>query len=190
MNTTPMILVLGFILVCTAEAATWERQLRGGDQIQVDPTTHKAYITDRYGKSVPLWDGVHYLKDGSRVEIRSGVMVPTPELRDWERQQRKLAAEGEDKALLKKPDTAVHTACTQLVRKVCGAHDECASSQGCSPARQLLKMEQQEMRQTQYTTPKTFTTFQCEEALHDEEFFVPCKGAVGQGLKGPAQQSR
>lgn len=152
------------LLASTADAVSWSSRLADGKRIQVDPDTNRVTVFRDEGHSQQLWDGVHRLEDGSTITIRSGVMVPNKAI--VELRQR-----------LPSPDVPQSDApCQQLVRKVCGLHDECAHQSACGPARQLLQMSQDEAPQA--TDPDSTTTRwaleQCQQALADEAYFNPC----------------
>ncbi len=148
-------------------AQYWEGQLVDGSQIRVDPNTNKAVIQSPRGSSAPLWDGVHKLQDGSTVTVRSGVMVPNPDvldLRQSEPKAQELASEG-------------MRLCTKLVRKVCGFGNECSTSFQCKTARQLAQFALEEQREQTASGSNRFleTPGQCREALARTDFFAPCK---------------
>lgn len=163
-------------------AGTWGSNLQGGGHIEVDSTTNKATLYNQQGASVPLWDGVHRLEDGSTVIIRDGVMVPNEEvleLRDeWSREQRVASEQGQ-------------AVCTKLVRKVCGLGDECASSPACTLARQLREFAEEEERER--ARPGFSARFlelpgQCREGLDKEAYFKPCNKETSGGERTPCAQ--
>ncbi|MCB2262220.1 MAG: hypothetical protein LGR52_04675 [Candidatus Thiosymbion ectosymbiont of Robbea hypermnestra] len=65
------------------------------------------------------------------------------------------------------------TACKQLVDKVCGDADQCATGKACNPARQLLRMESEERLESADPDALTPTGAECEKAM-DNAFFAPC----------------
>ncbi len=67
------------------------------------------------------------------------------------------------------------TACQQLVSHVCGAHDECPENPACSPAQQLLTMENREREASREVDRITYTTKKCAEALRESDFFKACQ---------------
>ncbi len=150
-----------------AHAQYWERELPDGSRVQVDPNTNRATVQTPSGTTTPLWDGVHKLEDGSSITVHAGVMVPNRSLQEFKeelaRAHRPFANEGTD-------------ICLRLARKVCGLHGECAAHPACSPARQLQKMAKEDLEHppdAAYSTTLP-ARVQCEEALKDEDFFVPC----------------
>jgi hypothetical protein len=63
--------------------------------------------------------------------------------------------------------------CDQLVRKVCGFRDECARSQPCVLARQLLSLEREQQRRAPAgfgTWPQTESSGECKDALSNPSF--------------------
>ncbi len=148
-------------------AQYWENRTLDGSRIQVDPNTNKATIQSSKGSSAPLWDGVHKLQDGSTVTVRSGVMVPNPDvldLRQSEPKAQELASEGQ-------------RLCNKLVRKVCGFGNECSPSPQCKTAQQLAQFaleEQREQAASQGNNRFLETPGQCREALARRDFFTPC----------------
>ncbi|MEN8130994.1 MAG: hypothetical protein ABFS45_12530 [Pseudomonadota bacterium] len=67
------------------------------------------------------------------------------------------------------------TACKMLVKKVCGAREQCLDLEGCSVAKQLAEMEYQERLSSFKPEAATEATLQCRQALSDKEFFRPCE---------------
>ncbi len=145
-------------------AEAWERGLERGGQLWVDPDTRRAYRSDGAAPR-PMWDGVHRLDDGSTVIIHDGVAVPTEEMLDSWRDR--LGPRSEDAA----------APCADLVRRTCGAREECARSPGCLRARQLLTQERAEQRLALLAAgprPETQTTATCRTAIDDATQFPPC----------------
>ena len=160
-----LVLCLLSVSVMPLHGRSWSSRLADGDRIEVDSNTNRVTVFSKGGVSSPLWDGVHRLEDGSTITIRSGIMVPNREV--LELRQR-----------VPEPGAAeIGASCQQLVRKVCGLHDECASHPACGPARQLLQMQRNEGQEAAAhpepaATP--WTSRQCQQALEDEAFFAPC----------------
>jgi len=105
---------------------SWSGTLKDGSQLRVDPETRRA-VRDQGGTQRPMWDGVHYLQDGSMVIIRDGTAVPTQQmLETW--------------AASPAPQTTQAGAdCDRLIERVCGPHDACGQSGPCLEARKLAK---------------------------------------------------
>lgn len=160
------LLALLGLMAIAVEATSWTSHLADGKRIQVDPNTNRVTVFTEKGRAQQLWDGVHRLDDGSTITIRSGVMVPNRAIVELRHR-------------VPRPDTAESDApCRKLVRKVCGLHGECADHSACGPARQLLRMSQDQLQTTVEHSDWAATqwTFeQCREALADEAFFTPCK---------------
>lgn len=151
---------------------SWTGTLQDGSMLRVDPDSHRAM---RYykGDVIPLWDGIHRLKDGSVVTIRDGQAVPTEAMMDsW------VGESGFEPSM--------HTRyCNQLVRKVCGFHDECRHSQPCILARQLLSMERKQQRRTPVASgswPHVPSSDECRDALVNSAF-----SACGSSTPGSEQ---
>lgn len=159
--------IVWLALGVSAFALAYEAQLQDGTNIQVDPRTNR--VTSGGGQQ--LWDGVHRLKDGSTITIRSGVVVPTVPMIQEKRRPTDEEAEGPSRA-------GVETICLQLVRQVCGLKDECATSESCVAAHQLLAMEDQERASGGWVDVQTYTSNKCQEMLGDRQFFAPCPGAA------------
>ncbi len=84
------------------------------------PANQQGESQRRQGESQPLWDGVHQLDNGAVIIVRDGVVVMDAELLEsHERQQREME----------------QVACMQLVRKVCGIHNECQQHPACDPGK-------------------------------------------------------
>lgn len=110
----------------TSRAEGWSGTLRDGTQLRVDPETRRA-VRDQGGAQRPMWDGVHYLDDGSMVIIRDGTAVPTRQmLETWDSGPAPRAAQATPE-------------CERLVQRVCGPEDACGQSEACLKARRLLQ---------------------------------------------------
>jgi hypothetical protein len=120
------------------------------------------------GGTAPLWDGAHQLENGSVVIVRDGTIVPTEGmLETW------VGEPGSEPRMRQRY-------CEQLVRKVCGFHDECASAQPCALARQLLRIEGEEQRRAPLGSgpyPATPSTSECLDALANAAF-PACRASV------------
>lgn len=109
-----------------SRAEGWSGTLRDGTQLRVDPETRRA-VHDQGGTQRPMWDGVHYLDDGSMVIIRDGTAVPTRQmLETWDSGPAPRAAQASPE-------------CERLVQRVCGPEDACGQSGPCLAARKLLQ---------------------------------------------------
>ncbi|MEA3276639.1 MAG: hypothetical protein U9Q81_15365 [Pseudomonadota bacterium] len=143
-----------------ALAGSWTGTLQDGSVLKVDPETRRAM---RYynGGTTPLWDGAHRLENGSVVIVRDGEAVPTEDMMDvW-------SAEPGARPQLRE------RYCDQLVRKVCGFRNECARSQPCVLANQLLRMEREEQRRAPIGSgprPQTESSSECFDALTNPAF--------------------
>ncbi len=74
-----------------------------------------------------MWDGVHYLDNGSMVIIRDGTAVPTQQmLETWD-------SGPAPRAVQASPE------CERLVQRVCGPQDACGQVGPCLEARKLLQ---------------------------------------------------
>ena len=156
-------LFVGVVLVLSAgpaNAGSWTGTLPDGSVVKVDPGSRRAM---RYhgGGVAPLWDGAHRLEDGSVVIVRDGQAVPTESMMNtW------AAEPGSEPAMLTRY-------CDQLVRRACGFEDECARSQPCVLARQLLRMEGEQQRRAPVgagVRPFTPSSHECREALANPAF--------------------
>jgi hypothetical protein len=163
------VLGLGLWLVGCASvwAGSWTGALNDGSVLKVDPDTHRAM---RYynGGVAPLWNGTHRLEDGTVVIVRDGQAVPTQDMMDvWS------AEPGSEPEMRERY-------CKQLVRKVCGFHDECGRSEPCVLANQLFRLEREEQRRAPLGSgpfPQTDASRQCLDALGNAAFPV-CAAAV------------
>ena len=70
---------------------------------------------------------------------------------------------------------AVPTPCERLVDRVCGPQGACDASPACGPSRQLAETEYGERAASQYPDALTAASGECNQALQDREFFVPCQ---------------
>ncbi|MEJ1342523.1 MAG: hypothetical protein RPU14_10730 [Candidatus Sedimenticola sp. (ex Thyasira tokunagai)] len=66
------------------------------------------------------------------------------------------------------------TPCQHLVKRVCGADDECNTGKGCAPAKQLLNMETEELRLIQDVTRPSDTSNKCKEVYRRRNLFPSC----------------
>lgn len=150
-----------------ARGESWSGTLRDGSTLRVDPETHRP-MRQYEGGTAPLWNGVHQLDDGSVVIVREGAAVPTePMIRAW-------GSAGAP------PSTLTDRYCDLLIRKACGFHQECSVDQPCVLARQLLRMETDELRRAPISAgahPQTEASVRCHESLADEGGFPVCAKA-------------
>lgn len=66
--------------------------------------------------------------------------------------------------------------CRKLVDLVCGPNGECTDSEACSPARQLLDMEREEIgMRLRRENRQIDSSKRCIEAMARSDFFTPCK---------------
>ncbi len=144
----------------SARAGSWTGTLQDGSVLKVDPDSHRAM---RYynGSMAPLWDGTHRLEDGSVVIVRDGQAVPTESMMNsW------MGEPGSEPSMRARY-------CDQLVRKVCGFHDECRRDQPCILARQLLGMEREQQRRMPVgagSWAHTPSGGECRDALSNPAF--------------------
>jgi len=143
-----------------ARADSWTGTLQDGSVLKVDPYSRRAMCYYN-GGVVPLWDGTHRLEDGSVVIVRDGQAVPTESMMDsW------IGKPGSEPSIRDRY-------CDQLVRKVCGFHDECRRDQPCILARQLRGMEREQQRRTPVgagSWPNTPSGGECRDALANPAF--------------------
>jgi hypothetical protein len=162
-------LLISLVFVCIAgqaEESAWEGQLQDGSQITIDPTTNKVTRT-KNGESTLLWDGVHQLDNGAVIIVRDGIVVKDRAILQLQQEEEKKQ---------------IQEACMTLVRKVCGPRNECEDHPACDPARQLLQMEQDEMR-AEWVNSVPESSRKCLEAQSNEAFFAPCtKRSAGMPL--------
>jgi hypothetical protein len=153
----------------TAGAADAYFGMEGGGRVVVDPDTNRATIT-RQGVTTPLWDGTHRMEDGSILIIRHGEVVPNqPILEAGERPEPKAEEEWKVEPIVG------YSPCEKLVRQVCGREDQCAGSEGCNLARQLLNMEHDERAAADSPNLTTYTSGRCRSVQNDTKLFPDCK---------------
>jgi hypothetical protein len=162
-------LLISSVFVCfaaQAEESAWQGHLRDGSEIIIDPTTNKV-TREADGVSGLLWDGVHQLDNGAVIIVHDGIVVKDNAILQLQQEQEKREIE---------------EACMLLVRKVCGPRNECEDHPACDPARQLLNMEQDELR-TSWVDSVPESSQRCLEAQSNEAFFQPCtKRSAGMPL--------
>ena len=142
--------------------------LEGGGVVSVDPDTRRATVTTG-GVTTPLWNGVHRMQDGSALIINNGEAVPGEPSQSPRQLPPAETADWEGARI------AGYSPCEQLVHRVCGLHNECASVTACSPAQQLLAMEQDERTKAKDGSRMTYTSGQCLQAGKDREYFSVCR---------------
>jgi hypothetical protein len=152
-----IMIVLLLPLSAFADNPSWQGQLQDGSQISIDTNTNKV-SRDAQGVSSPLWDGVHKLDNGAVIIVRDGVVVKDQVVIEAQREQER---------------DRLNAACMQLVKKVCGMHNECDSHPACDPARQLLEMEHDELNSS-WSGVILESSTHCLEALGNEDFFQAC----------------
>ncbi|MES9960629.1 MAG: hypothetical protein ABW089_09350 [Sedimenticola sp.] len=166
-----------FLLLPAAATASdrWSGQLQDGSRIDIDSQSNRA---TRYGGGgeKQLWDGVHRMDDGSVVIIKEGVVISRPEQGSPSVMEKPEAGEAQQTS-----------PCVQLAIKVCGFNGQCRSSEGCDPARQLVKLEQEENWQNKGSGPNS-TSEQCTASLRDETYFPPCRVSISSESPTPCQQ--
>jgi len=171
-------LLFSLLAPALALAQYWSGALADGTLVRVDPRTQRVeHFTPR--GAAQLWDGAHRLQDGSVIIVKDGVILsgggeqgappqapaqtPPPRAEPAQPQpQSEPPATGRS--------AASDPACIHLVIKVCGFDGQCGGAEACSPARQLLALEEDELRQGL----PSYTTKQCHDALNDQDFFKPC----------------
>ena len=151
------ILLISVSLSAVAEEGAWRGWLLDGSQVVIDPKTNKATRSIE-GGTTPLWDGVHQLNNGAVIIVREGVVVRDAAIIEAQQQQTR---------------DRLNAACMQLVKKVCGPHNECDSHPSCEPARQLLAMERDELNSSWSGSVMESSTL-CLEALGNEGYFSRC----------------
>ena len=162
-------LVLSLTLVALSPSVcgqSWESRLQDGSRIRVDPSSQRATVTNRKGVETQLWDGIHRLHDGSTIEIRQGVMVPTEPLLQH---RQGISARRPSQVQGVSP-------CVVLERRLCGINAECATHEACARARQLVQFEAQEKLEQKAGTSFSYLQVpaQCQAALDDDTLFKPC----------------
>ncbi|MES9994165.1 MAG: hypothetical protein ABW098_19615 [Candidatus Thiodiazotropha sp.] len=150
-----VLLILPLTLVADT---SWQGQLQDGSHVSIDPTTNKV-TRSADGERTPLWDGVHKLENGAVIIVRDGVVVKDRMIIEAQHEQER---------------DRLNAACMQLVKKVCGIHNECDASPACDPARQLMAMEQSELNSS-WSGEILQSSTQCLEALGNEGYFQPCR---------------
>jgi hypothetical protein len=153
--------------VAVTEAAEWNTTLQDGSRVTVDPNTNRATITRR-GVTSQLWDGTHRTEDGSILIINRGTAVPNEPVMDARRLPPSERDDWEGFPIVG------YSPCEELVRHVCGKEDQCKDAEACNPARQLLKMEDEERDTSRFRSRMTFTSGQCKRAREDVEYFKRC----------------
>lgn len=141
-----------------AGETAWQGALKDGSQIAIDPVTNK--VTRSWqGDAGQLWDGVHQLDNGAVIIVRDGIVVKDQAILHIQQEQERQQFE---------------EACLLLVRKVCGPRNECDNRPACDPARQLLTMEQDELRNN-WSDGISESSRQCLKAMSQETFFKSCR---------------
>lgn len=150
----------------TLWAEGWSGTLRDGTQLRVDPETRRA-LRDQGGSQRPMWDGVHYLDDGSMVIIRDGTAVPTRQmLETWDAGPAPQAAQATPE-------------CDRLVQRVCGPQDACGQSGPCLAARKLLQEAVSTAADSAPGAAAGASEAACAKALSDPAFPVCTQVARG-----------
>jgi hypothetical protein len=182
-------LLFAALMPGTVDAEQWSGTLKGGGQVVVDPRTNRITV-ERNGVQTQLWDGVHRLQDGTSITVRSGQVVPNKQILR-SREERGLPEEGEGTSAEMWIGAPIvgYSPCEKLVRRVCGEDEQCAQQDGCSAARQLLEMEQQERAADPTPNRMTYASGQCQEADRDRQFFASCGAEPGQltGVREPGR---
>lgn len=160
--------ILPLLLCAAVHAAGATFSMTGGGTVTVDPATNRATVT-RDGVAAPLWDGTHQMEDGSVLIIRHGEVVPNEPVLEA---REPPAAEKEDWAV---EHIVGYSPCEKLVRRVCGRKDECADTEPCDLARQLLDMETQERDENTTRSLTTYTSSRCVAVDSDPGLFPDCR---------------
>lgn len=150
-------IVLLLPLAVSADSPSWQGKLQDGSQISIDSNTNKVTRSTE-GVVSPLWDGVHKLDNGAVIIVRDGAVVKDQVVIEAQQEQER---------------DRLNAACMQLVKKVCGMHNECDSRPACDPARQLLAMEHSELNSS-WSGAILESSTHCLEALGNEDFFQAC----------------
>jgi hypothetical protein len=153
------------LTACQAVCGSWEGVLQDGRKILVDPQTNRAIIQSGAGAGTPLWDGVHSLRDGSVIDIRSGLMVPNEEVMSLRRPQQPVI----------RAAPQLDPVCGDLVIKTCGLQAECGENEACELAKQLRTTQWQAASDGQDGVE--WSTSHCKSALGDDEMFPACAAA-------------
>jgi hypothetical protein len=144
------------------QGSAWRGRLGDGSQVVVDPTTRRPVVSSRKGYQQQLWDGVHHLENGSTVIVRSGRAVPTTSMvEQWRRHAPSPEPRLEIEGL---------SPCGQLMRRVCGLHDECFDRDTCARARALISHYSARLMQA----PRGASDAACVQALQDQTNFPAC----------------
>ncbi len=162
-----------FFPLSVSQAGDWRGQLQGGGTVTVDPTTNRAMV-EVDGVKTQLWQGTHRMKDGSILIVNKGVAVPNESIIESRQLDAPQPQDWEDVQIVG------FSPCAKLVQRICGMENQCANGDACSPARQLLEMEESERADSRNRNLMTFTSGQCLNAMKDEEFFTPCKRVLAQ----------
>jgi hypothetical protein len=162
--------VLLLPLAALAENPSWHGKLHDGSQVSIDSNTNKV-VRRAEGAVTPLWDGVHKLDNGAVIIVRDGVVVKDQVIIEAQQEQER---------------DRLNAACMQLVKKVCGMHNECDSLPACDPARQLLEMERNELNSS-WSGVILESSTHCLEALANENFFKACDRRTS-GHKTPCEK--
>jgi hypothetical protein len=149
--------VLILPLAVLADTSSWQGKLQDGSYIAIDSNTNKV-TRSAEGEIAPLWDGVHKLDNGAVIIVHDGVVVKDRVIIEAQQEQER---------------DRLNAACMQLVKKVCGMHNECDSYPACDPARQLLAMERSELNSS-WSGAMLESSTHCLEALSNESFFQAC----------------
>jgi hypothetical protein len=172
---TPVSLLTAVLLLVPAVACAVDPffKMPGGGTVTVDPDTNRATIT-RGGVTSPMWDGTYRTEDGSLLIIQQGVVVPNEPV---------LGARDELAGPEADEDFPVehivgYSPCEKLVRQVCGRDDECADTEPCDLARQLLDMEEEERDRNSSRSLTTYTSHRCQTVASDPGLFPPCEAGV------------
>ena len=159
--------LLGILLLSLpALPQSWTGSLERGGVVSIDPNTNRATVYSNSGAG-QLWDGTHRLEDGSVIIVNDGVVT------SGGGQAGPGASSSAAPLIHDGAGTRANSVCVSLAIKVCGFNGECNDSPACSPARQLMKLERDEIAQG--AGQSTQTSAQCREALSDESFFARCR---------------
>lgn len=181
-RSTRVIVLTGSLLFASLpgalHAAQWSAPLKDGGIVTVDPQTNRATVR-RNGVETQLWDGVHQLKDGSTLIIRSGTAVPTQSIL----RARQLPETPEPPAADPGPGIPISGAspCERLAHRVCGDDQACGTVTACDASRQLLNMERSERKAASNPDVMTAASKQCLDADKDHAYFVTCSGKTSPG---------